>query len=62
MSRADLLAALRRRLAETRDTHREPPMTTLDELADRNPALKARVDTLRQALPAPPTKEPEASE
>lgn len=53
----DLLSGLRRRLDETRDIHREEPRKGLEDLADRNPALRARVDALRAEVPTLPVRE-----
>jgi hypothetical protein len=56
------IAALKAEVAET--PAREPNQgRTLEDLADRDPKLRARVDALRDALPAPPPmREPEPAQ
>lgn len=56
------IAALKAEVAET--PQREPSHgRTLEDLADRDPKLRARVDALRDALPKePPMREPEPDE
>jgi hypothetical protein len=54
---AEVIAALKDEIAAA--DPREPAPRGLEDMAERNPKLKARVDAIRAVLPVPPMQEPE---